>query len=156
MRGPIQTRGIAIIGIGCRFPGSNNLAEFWRNLTEGRESVIFASDEELSAAGVDPQLIANPDYVHAAGRIQKPEYFDAAFFGFSAREAEIIDPQQRVFLECAWEALEEAGCDPSEYPGTIGVFAGAGMNTYGVLNLLSRPEIIESVGSYQVMVGNDK
>ncbi|HEX4164567.1 MAG TPA: SDR family NAD(P)-dependent oxidoreductase [Bryobacteraceae bacterium] len=150
------TAGIAIVGIGCRLPGANSPAEFWRNLIEGREAVAFASDEELAAAGVDPALIENPDYVRAASRIEAPEYFDAAFFGFSGREAEIIDPQQRVFLECAFEALEEAGCDPSEYPGAIGVFAGAGMNTYGILNLLSRPEILASAGSYQAMVGNDK
>ena len=101
-------------------------------------------------------MIAHPDYVPAAGRVHEPDYFDASFFGFSAREAEIIDPQQRVFLECAWDALEDAGCDASSYPGAIGVFAGAGMNTYGVVNLFSNPEVIESVGGYQVMVGNDK
>jgi acyl transferase domain-containing protein len=101
-------------------------------------------------------LISHPDYVPAAGRVHEPDYFDASFFGFSAREAEIIDPQQRVFLECAWDALEDAGCDASSYRGAIGVFAGAGMNTYGVVNLFSNPDVIESAGGYQVMVGNDK
>ena len=120
------------------------------------EGIQFASTEELTAAGVDPGLMAHPDYVPAAGRVHEPDYFDASFFGFSAREAEIIDPQQRVFLECAWDALEDAGCDASSYPGAIGVFAGAGMNTYGVINLFSNPDVIESAGGYQVMVGNDK
>ncbi len=149
-------KGIAIVGVAGRFPGAPTVKDFWKNLTEGVESIHFASDAELTAAGIDPGLIARPDYVWASGTIHEPDYFDASFFGFSGREAEIIDPQQRVFLECAWEALEDAGCDPSSYPGTIGVFAGAGMNSYGVVNLLSNPEVIESVGGYQVMVGNDK
>lgn len=148
--------GIAIVGVAGRFPGARTVKDFWRNLTEGVEAIHFASAEELTAAAIDPGLMANPDYVPAAGIVHEPDYFDAAFFGFSAREAEIIDPQQRVFLECAWDALEDAGCDPASYPGAIGVFAGAGMNTYGVVNLLSNPVVIESVGGYQVMVGNDK
>ena len=120
------------------------------------EGIHFASEAELAAAGIDADLVSHPDFVPAAGTIHQPDHFDASFFGFSAREAEIIDPQQRVFLECAWDALEDAGCDPSSYPGAIGVFAGAGMNSYGVVNLFSNPEVIESVGGYQVMVGNDK
>ncbi len=149
-------KGIAIVGVAGRFPGARTVKDFWRNLTEGVEGIQFASTEELTAAGVDPGLMAHPDYVPAAGRVHEPDYFDASFFGFSAREAEIIDPQQRVFLECAWDALEDAGCDASSYPGAIGVFAGAGMNTYGVINLFSNPDVIESAGGYQVMVGNDK
>ncbi|HEY5253581.1 MAG TPA: type I polyketide synthase, partial [Acidobacteriaceae bacterium] len=149
-------KGIAIVGVAGRFPGARTVKDFWRNLTDGVEGIQFASTEELTAAGVDPGLMAHPDYVPAAGRVHEPDYFDASFFGFSAREAEIIDPQQRVFLECAWDALEDAGCDASSYPGAIGVFAGAGMNTYGVINLFSNPDVIESAGGYQVMVGNDK
>src|SRR6185437_1537143 len=147
--------GIAIVGMAGRFPGASSVKEFWRNLTDGVESVRLASDEELSAAGVDPALIANPDYIRASTTVREPEFFDASFFGFSVREAEIIDPQQRVFLECAWEALEDAACDPNAYPGAIGVFAGTGMNLYGVVNLFSNPEVIASVGAYQVMVGNE-
>ena len=139
-----------------RFPGAPTVKDFWRNLMEGIEAIRFASNEELSAAGIDAETISNPDYVPASSTIQDPEFFDASFFGFSAREAEIIDPQQRIFLECAWEALEDAGYDPATYPGAVGVFAGAGMNSYGVANLLTNPEIMESVGSYQIMVGNDK
>jgi acyl transferase domain-containing protein len=151
-----QQRGVAIVGLAGRFPGAPTVNEFWQNLTEGIESVVFASDAELSEAGVEPELIANPDYVPASRNLKEPDFFDASFFGFSAREAEILDPQHRVFLECAWEALEDAACDPASYPGAIGVFAGTGMNTYGLVNLFSNPEVIESVGPYQVMVGNDK
>ncbi len=149
-------KGIAIIGLAGRFPGARTVKDFWRNLTEGVEAIHFASADELTAAGIDPGLVSHPDYVPASGTIHEPDYFDASFFGFSAREAEIIDPQQRVFLECAWDGLEDAGCDPSSFPGSIGVFAGAGMNSYGVVNLSSNPDVIESAGGYQVMVGNDK
>jgi acyl transferase domain-containing protein len=148
--------GVAIVGMAGRFPGAPNVKEFWRNLLQGVEAIHFASDEELSAAGVDAGTVSNPDYVRASSTIRDPEFFDASFFGFSAREAEIIDPQHRLFLECAWEALEDAGYDPATCPGSIGVFAGAGMNSYGVGNLLTNPEIMESVGAYQIMVGNDK
>ena len=159
MNGPTRERhheGVAIVGLAGRFPGAPTVKQFWRNLTEGVESIVFASDAELVSAGVDPRLIADPSYVRARSAIHEPEFFDASFFGLSAREAEIIDPQQRVFLECAWEALEDAACDPNSYAGAIGVFAGAGLNSYGVANLFSNPEIVESVGPYQVMVGNDK
>jgi acyl transferase domain-containing protein len=155
LREPRKT-DIAIVGMAGRFPGASSIKQFWKNLVDGVESIAFASEEELSQAGVDTGLMGHPDYVPASSSVRQPEYFDASFFGFSAREAEIIDPQQRVFLECAWEALEDAACDPATYPGAIGVFAGTGMNTYGVSNLFSNPEVIESVGPYQVMVGNDK
>jgi len=151
-----RNAGIAIVGMAGRFPGAATVKEFWHNLIKGVESVSFATDEQLTAAGVSPALLANPDFVRASSTVREPEFFDAAFFGFSAREAEIVDPQQRVFLECSWEALEDAAYDPARYPGAIGVFAGAGMNTYGVINLFSNPEVIESAGGYQVMVGNDK
>ncbi|MES2221686.1 MAG: beta-ketoacyl synthase N-terminal-like domain-containing protein, partial [Acidobacteriota bacterium] len=152
----LPPNGIAIVGLAGRFPGADTIRDFWRNLAAGVESIRFASAEELSAAGVDPALIAHPDHVAASGVLHQPEFFDAAFFGFSAREAEIIDPQQRVFLECAWEALEDAACDASVYPGAIGVFAGAGMNTYALTNLLQNPEILTSAGPYQIMLGNEK
>ncbi len=148
--------GIAIVGIAGRFPGAPTVKEFWRNLSQGVESIHFASGEELSLAGVDPKLSANPDYIRASSVVHEPEFFDASFFGFSAREAEIIDPQQRVFLECAWEALEDAAYAPASYSGAIGIFAGAGMNSYALINLFSNPEVIESVGPYQLMLGNDK
>ncbi|MBT9332217.1 type I polyketide synthase [Paracidobacterium acidisoli] len=147
---------VAIIGMACRFPGARNVAQYWRNLCEGVESLHLSTDEELRAAGVDASMPDHPDYVRSGGVVEDAESFDAPFFGFGAREAEIIDPQQRVFLECAWEALEDAGYDPEKYAGAVGMFAGAGMNTYAPVNLLSNPETVGTVGLYQLMLGNDK
>lgn len=144
---------IAIIGMSCRVPGARNVEELWKNLSGGVESISFFSDEQLEAAGVEAGLLKDPNYVKARGVIEKVDEFDASFFGFSPREAEIMDPQHRVFLECAWEALEDAGCDPERYPGAIGVYAGAGMNTY-VLNLLQNRDVVNTVGSFQTMIGN--
>ncbi|WP_263357602.1 type I polyketide synthase [Acidicapsa ligni] len=147
---------VAIIGLAGRFPGARNVTQYWQNLCAGVESLTLASDQDLLDAGVPASLLTNPSYVRAGGVVEDAESFDASFFGFGAREAEIIDPQQRVFLECAWEALEDAGCDPRVHNGPVGVFAGSGMNTYGAINLFSNPELLESVGPYQVMLGNDK
>jgi acyl transferase domain-containing protein len=151
-----REQGVAIVGMTGRFPGASTVEEFWANLVAGVESIRYATEEELRAAGVEAGVIADPDYVRASSTVHEPEFFDAAFFGFSRRDAEIVDPQQRVFLECAWEALEDAACDPDSFVGTIGVFAGAGMNTYAMRNLASRPDIMESAGEYQLMIGNDK
>jgi acyl transferase domain-containing protein len=156
MRRNGKMTGVAVIGMAGAFPGAATVREFWKNLVEGRESIRFASAEELEAAGVDPALAAHPDYVPAISQPKDPEYFDATFFGFNAREAEIIDPQQRVFLECAWSALEDAACVPAAFAGAIGLFAGAGMNTYAAINLRSHPQLLASVGGYQLMIGNDK
>jgi len=153
---PDHNQPIAIIGLAGRFPGARTVAEYWKNLCNGVESISIASDEELLAKGVNATLLKNPDFVKASGVVEDAELFDASFFGIGAREAEILDPQQRIFLECAWEALEDAGCNSQTYQGAIGVFAGAGMNTYGTFNLISNPEVIGNVGAYQVMLGNDK
>ncbi len=147
--------GIAIIGLGGRFPGARNIAEFWQNLRDGVESISSFTDEELLSAGVDPAALSDPSYIKAGGVIKDIELFDAAFFGFSPREAEILDPQQRLFLECAWETLEQAGYDPETYPGLIGVYAGVGMSTY-LLNLYSNRELMDLMGEFQVLLGNDK
>ncbi|MCI0399448.1 MAG: amino acid adenylation domain-containing protein, partial [Chloroflexi bacterium] len=147
---------IAIIGLAGRFPGARDVEAFWQNLRNGLESISFFSDDELIAAGVDPTLLGNPNYVKAAGSLEDVALFDAAFFGFSPREAELMDPQQRFFLEGAWEALEAAGYDPARHTGRIGVFAGVSTNTYLFHNLLPNRELIESVGAYQTMLSNDK
>ncbi len=146
---------IAIVGMACRFPGARNVREFWKNLSDGTESITFFSDDQLNAAGVDPRLLQDPSYVKARGVVDKVSEFDAAFFGFSPREAEIMDPQHRIFLECAWEALEDACCDPARFQGAIGVYAGVGMNSY-VLNLFQNGDVLNSIGPFQVMIGNDK
>lgn len=147
---------IAIIGMSGRFPGARDIDEFWQNLKDGVESISFFSDQEVEAAGIDPALLRHPHYVKAGGVLADVELFDAAFFGYSHREAELIDPQQRVFLECAWEALENAGYDPETYKGRIGVYAGVDMNTYLLFNLGSNPALLRSAGGFQVMITNDK
>jgi amino acid adenylation domain-containing protein len=146
---------IAMIGMAGRFPGASSIEQFWQNLRDGVEAVSFFSDDELLAAGVDPAMLNHPNYVKAGVLLENIEQFDASFFGYSPREAEIMDPQHRLFLECAWEALERAGYDSEKYDGAIGVFAGAGASSY-FYNLMSHPEIIEAVGGIQLAIGNDK
>jgi len=157
-----RPQGIAIIGLDCRFPGAGNAAAFWENLKNGVESISFFSDEELAAAGADPELLRNPGYVKARSLLEDVDLFDAEFFGFSPKEAESMDPQQRVFLETAWKALENAGYDGEKYDGAIGVFAGCYLDTYLLANLCSDREFIEEllnfkkVGAFQTFLGNDK
>lgn len=119
---------IAVIGMAGRFPGAGNIHEFWENIKNGVESITFFSDEELLETGVDPQVLENPHYVEAVGILADIEYFDAAFFGYIPKEAEIMDPQIRIFHECTWTALEDAGYDPLSYKGLIGLYAGASPN----------------------------
>ena len=102
---------IAIIGMAGRFPGARDIDELWQNLRDGVESIAFFSDEELASSGIDPTVLSDPNYVKARGVLEDAEWFDASFFGFTPREAELMDPQHRLFLECAWEALEHAGYD---------------------------------------------
>ncbi|HKW29806.1 MAG TPA: amino acid adenylation domain-containing protein [Verrucomicrobiae bacterium] len=147
--------GIAIIGMAGRFPKARNLDEFWRNLCDGVEGISFFTDEELETARVEfPK--DNSNYVKARGILEDADCFDAAFFGLTPREAEVMDPQHRVFLECAWEALEHAGCNPAKFDGAIGVFAGMSMNTYLAHNLLTHPELVAQLNEHQLMLGNDK
>lgn len=152
--GENEVEAIAIIGVAGRFPGAQNPTEFWRNLIEGIESISTYSEEELIEAGIDPELVRHPNYVKASGSLKGIEQFDAPFFGFTPREAQITDPQHRLFLECAWEALEDAGYVGESYPGVIGVFAGSNMNTYLLNNIYSRPDIIRAVGDYPISVNN--
>lgn len=147
---------IAIIGLAGRLPGARDIEDFWEKLRNGVELISFFSDEELRASGVPYELLQNPNYVKAGGYLEDIDLFDALFFGYSPREAEILDPQHRIILECAWEALENAGYDPEKYDGLIGVFAGASISSYFLQNLASNPELMDSMGSYQVMLGNDK
>lgn len=151
-----MTHGIAIIGWSGRFPGASDVAQLWENLREGRESISFFTREELLAAGVDPALLGQPNYVPAAAVLTDADSFDHAFFGYSPREAEIMDPQQRLFLEACWSALEDAGYEPRSFSGRVGVWAGAGMNTYLLNNVLTRPDLLERVGPYQALIGSDK
>src|SRR5215212_4430763 len=121
---------IAIIGMAGRFPQARTLDEFWQNLRDGKESISSFTDQELESLGVSPAVYNHPNYVRAGAVLENIDLFDARFFNYSPREAEIIDPQQRLFLECAWEALENAGYDTDTYKGAIGVYAGAAMSRY--------------------------
>ncbi|MEO8078022.1 MAG: type I polyketide synthase, partial [Acidobacteriota bacterium] len=151
---PDVADGIAIVGMTGRFPGAASIEQFWENLRNGVESITFFSDEDLLARGVPKAMLAHPRYVKASTLIADVDQFDAAFFGFNPREAEVIDPQQRLFLECCWEVLERAGYDPETYKGLIGLYAGIGMNAYAY-NLAGNAEVA-ALGGYQLMIGNDK
>lgn len=149
--------GIAIIGMAGRFPGAESVEEFWTNLVAGKETISFFSDAELMESGLDPaELKQHGRYVPARGLLKDADCFDAAFFGVHPKEAEVIDPQQRVFLEACWAALERAGYPPSNLPCSVGVFGGATYNTYYQYALAGRPDLIELVGSDLVMFGNEK
>ncbi|MDM9379462.1 beta-ketoacyl synthase N-terminal-like domain-containing protein [Chlorogloeopsis sp. ULAP01] len=134
-------KGIAVIALVGRFPGAKNVDEFWQNLCQGQESISFFSDEELKAAGVDPGWLSDPQYVKAGASLSDIQMFDAAFFDFSPREAELIDPQHRILLECAWEALEQAGYEPGASKGLTGVYVGTNMSNYFMSNLSSHPDL---------------
>ncbi len=146
---------VAVIGMTGRFPGARNLTEFWHNIRDGVESVSWFTDDQLQAAGVDPSLFRQPNYVKARATLADVDLFDAPFFDFNPKEAAITDPQHRILLEVAWEALEQAGYDPDTYSGLIGVYAGVGFNSY-LLNLVAHPEVLKSVDRFQLMLANDK
>ena len=124
---PTPTDAIAVIGMACRFPGAETPEEFWDNLRNGEESITFFEEAELRAAGVPDELISDPRYVRCGGgRLRDVAQFDAAYFGFDDSEAALLDPQHRLLLECAHEALERAGHDPAGFEGAIGIFGGVG------------------------------
>lgn len=150
-------KDIAIIGMAGRFPGAKNIKEFWNNLTRGIESISRFSDEELIKAGVDIASISNdPNFVRAGGVLEDTEFFDAPFFGVNPKEAELMDPQGRVILECSWEALEDAGYDSETYSGAIAVYVGGSTsNTYFMTNLYPNRHRIEAINSFQTLVNNE-
>lgn len=146
---------VAVIGMACRLPGASTIEAFWRLLCEGREALTSLSKEELRASGVDESLLANPHYVRATPLLSEVESFDYELFGFTRREAEITDVQHRIFLECAWEALERAGYNPRGAPGSVGVFAGTFTSTYW-LHLLRQPGMLERFGEMALRHSNEK
>lgn len=149
--------GIAIIGMACRLPGANSPDTFWDELVHDRESIRWLSDDALRAAGVPEALRHDPAYVPALRTLDGVDQFDAGFFGLSPRDAAIMDPQHRHFLECCWEALEHGGCDPTRFDGAIGVFGGSGHNAYLHLNLLGNAMLEDEVGGFLLRhTGNDK
>ncbi|MDQ7069896.1 MAG: SDR family NAD(P)-dependent oxidoreductase [Rhodobacterales bacterium] len=154
---PIGENDIAIVGMAAHLPGAASIAQFWDNLRSGTESISVLSDEELRAAGEDPGKIHHRNYVRAAAMLKEFDHFDADFFGFSPKEAAIMDPQHRQFLEVAWEALENAGHPPENFAGPIGVYAGCGMGSYFYFNICSNPDLVADVGMFLLRhTGNDK
>lgn len=162
-----KKQDIAIIGMACRFPGANNKEAFWHNLCHGIESISFFDDAEVLANGVDPKLIINPNYIKASPILENIEGFDADFWGYTAKEAQLLDPQQRLFLECAWESLEDAGYNPLDYQGDIALYGGAATNTYLLNHIYPHRHSIDeqddlqtlnlsSMGGFQVTTANDK
>ncbi|MUG92153.1 SDR family NAD(P)-dependent oxidoreductase [Scytonema sp. UIC 10036] len=147
---------IAIIGFNGRFPGAKNINQFWQNLQDGVESISFFTLQELETLDIPPHIMNQPNFVKAKGVLEDIDLFDASFFGFSPKEAEMMDPQHRLFLECSWEVLESVGYNSETYEGAIGVYAGTSMNSYGLLNLYSNRDFIESVGTFQAMISSDK
>lgn len=147
---------IAIVGIAVRMPGAADVRQFWENLKAGKESISLFSKEEMLEAGVSSEMIDLPNYVAAKGILDGVELFDANFFGIAPREAELMDPQHRVLMECSWAAMEDAGYVPEQYPGRIAVFTSAGMNTYLPVNLMSNPDLLEQVGGFELSIYNDK
>jgi acyl transferase domain-containing protein/thioesterase domain-containing protein/acyl carrier protein len=154
---PALDTDIAVVGMAGRFAGARSIDEYWNGLRNGVESLTRFSEAALVAAGVDAAELADPNYVRVGAVLPGMEDFDAKFFGFSPREASIMDPQHRHFLEVAWSALENAGHVPATFAGSIGVFAGSGHNAYMPYNLLTNPKLVQSVGFFLVRhTGNDK
>lgn len=145
---------IAIIGMSGRFPGARDIEVYWQNLKNGIPSMRFLTDEELLSKGVDHQLLRKASYVKVSSMLDGIELFDASFFGYTPREAALMDPQHRIFLECAWEALESAGYTSDKTDELISVFASATTNTYLLYNLLSNPELLTQLDPVQIDVSN--
>ncbi|MFN6531146.1 beta-ketoacyl synthase N-terminal-like domain-containing protein [Nostoc sp. ChiSLP03a] len=147
---------IAIIAVAGRFAGAKDIESFWQNLRDGVESISCLNNEELINSGVSVDLLNNPNYVKVRGVLSDIELFDANFFAYSAKEAELIDPQQRLFLELAWEATEKAGYDPQSYNGLIGVYGGVGMSGYLLNNLYPNYQLLATIDPVQLGISNDK
>ena len=151
-----KKKDIAIIGMACCFPGADNITQFWENIKAAKESVTFYTKEELLAAGIDKELLENPNYVRAQGVLDDIKGFDATFFSYAPREAETMDPQHRLFLECAWSALEDAGYGNKDNEKNVGVYAGVGENNYLSKHIIPNFLANDSATEYQLMINNSK
>ena len=150
----LQIEKIALIGASCRFPDADNIEQFWENLVNGKDSVRSLDENELGESGVAEKEYQQKNYVNSHIPLKHIDRFDADFFDYTNKEAELMDPQQRLFLLTAWEALERSGYDPSRYAGRIGVYAGVGLNFYFLRNLLSNPEVIASAGILPIAISS--
>src|SRR3954452_12207051 len=147
---------VAVVGMAGRFPGADDLEAFWSNLRDGVECITHFGEDELRAAGVGEAELADPHYVRSVGKLRDVQHFDAGFFGYSPREAEMLEPGHRLFLECAWEALEDAGHVPGGGEGRVGVYAGAGSSGYAERHVMGNPELLASVGGFQALLASGK
>ncbi|MEM9823762.1 MAG: beta-ketoacyl synthase N-terminal-like domain-containing protein, partial [Bacteroidota bacterium] len=151
-----QNNDIAIIGMSGRFPGAKNIAAFWQNLKSGTDVSRTFTAEELKVQGIDPNLLNHPDYVNRGMLLEDADCFDAHFFGYHPKEAMLMDPQHRIFLECAYAALEDAGYDSETYQGAIGIFGGVARNTYLINNVLTHPQFFQSLDDFQQGIALEK
>jgi amino acid adenylation domain-containing protein len=152
-----SSTAVAVIGMSGRFPGASNLDDFWNNIERGVESINHFAAEDLEFSWIEtPGIRSLPNYVRARAMLQDADLFDAGFFGFSAREAAILDPQHRLLLEETWSALEDAGYDPKSYPGSIGIWAGKSNGTYYLENVLTRRDVLDQLGPFHAMLVNEK
>lgn len=148
---------IAIVGMAAHLPGAASIEAYWANLRDGIESIVTLSDEDLKAAGENEGRTHHRNYVRSAAVLKDFDHFDADFFGLSPKEAAIMDPQHRQFMEVSWEALENAGHAPENFNGPIGVYAGCGMGSYFYFNICSNPDLVDDVGMFLLRhTGNDK
>jgi len=150
----LRNNDIAIIGMDGRFPGADNIQEFWENLKSGADVSTHFTREELEEEGIASELLDNPDYVKVQNRLSDIKGFDAKFFGYTPNEAKIIDPQQRIFLECCWGALEDAACNPDLFKGKIGVYAGVGQSRYYLYHVLPSLDENDAINNFQAMFHN--
>lgn len=150
-----SSKDVAIIAMGGRFPGAQSIDELWEVLINGKETITHFSPEELDV-NISESLRNDPNYVRSRGILPSAKIFDATFFGLSPKIAEAMDPQHRMFLEIAWEVLEQSGHLPIHYSGSVGVYAGTGVNSYYTNNILPNKDIIEEIGGFQLTSINDK
>ena len=147
---------IAIIGLAGQFPKASNVSQFWQNIIDGRECVTDFSEEELLNAGVSESELHNPHYVRRRAILEDIDKFDANFFNISPNDAALIDPQHRIFLECASQALDDASISSGNQGHAIGVFASCGRNYYFHDNLQSQEGTVTDSNRYKVEIHNDK
>ncbi len=147
---------IAVVGMSGEFPKCKDIEEYWNAIVAGEECISFYTKEQLEEAGINPEVLKFEEYIRAKGEIPDIGLFDAGFFHISPQEAELMDPQHRLLLQCAWKALESAGINPDNYKGTIGVYAGKSLSSYLYLNIFPHLKKIMAVGNLQAAIGNDK
>jgi acyl transferase domain-containing protein/SAM-dependent methyltransferase/acyl carrier protein len=147
---------VAVVSLAARFPGAPDVATFWANLCAGAESITRFTADEMVGLGRDPAMVRQPNFVGAEGVLESIDRFDAAYFGFTPRQAEVMDPQHRVCLEVAWEALVDGGYRPGEVAVPVGVFLSSSMSSYLIRNLLPNQRVLDLVGGFSVLIHNDK